>query len=201
FLVAGAEPQVMAAGPPFLDKFPENFPEFEAGKEKKPFDLLILGDVPAAYLGAERIRRIRDFVKEGGSLVLIAGREHAPAEYAETPLAEVLPVEFLPVKFKPHPEARPQPFTPALPLAGRHTDMLALADTPEENLKVWEKLPGFHWHYPVTRLRPGATALLAHPKLTLGDKPMPLLATQFYGKGQVLFLASAETRRRGVQDA
>src|SRR5262249_40242747 len=168
FLLVNGDEQVLQSGPPFLDKFPESFPEYESEKQKKPFDLLILGDVPAAYLGTERLRRIRDFVKEGGSLVLMAGREHAPAEYGETSLAEVLPVEFLPVKFKVETDARPQPFSPVLTLAGKHADMLALADTPEENLKVWEKLPGFHWHYPVTRLRPGATALLVHPRLKIG---------------------------------
>jgi hypothetical protein len=195
FLLANGDPQAMQSGPPFLDKFPESFPEFESNKEKKPFDLLILGDVPASYLGVDRMKRIRDFVKEGGGLVLIAGREHAPAEYVDTPLAEVLPVEFLPVKFKVETDARPQPFTPQLTLAGKHADMLALADTPEENLRVWEKLPGFTWHYPVTRLRPGATTLLAHPKLKNGDKPMPIIATHHYGKGQVLYLGTDETWR------
>jgi hypothetical protein len=195
FLLVNGDAQAMQSGPPFLDKFPESFPEFESNKEKKPFDLLILGDVPASYLGADRMKRIRDFVKEGGGLVLIAGREHAPAEYVDTPLAEVLPVEFLPVKFKLETDARPQPFAPLLTLAGKHSDMLALADTPDENLQAWEKLPGFTWHYPVTRLRPGATTLLAHPKLKNGDKPMPIIATHYYGKGQVLFLGTDETWR------
>jgi hypothetical protein len=196
FILASGDPQVLQSGPPFLDKLPDSFPEFDTGKEKKPFDLLILGDVPAAFLGTERLRRIRDFVKEGGSLIVIAGREHAPAEYVNTPLAEVLPVEFLSIKPKSEPEARPQAFTPILTLAGKHSEMLALAETQDESLKIWEKLPGFYWHYPVTRLRPGATALLVHPKLQVaGGRPMPILATQYYGKGQVFFLATDETWR------
>ena len=70
-----------------------------------------------------------------------------------------------------------------------------LADTPEENVKLWHELPGFFWNYPVTKLRPGATPLLAHPSAKMGDLPMPLLAYQHYGKGQVLFCGFEETWR------
>jgi hypothetical protein len=195
FLLINGDPQALQTGPPYLDKFPESFPEFDTGKQKQPFDLLVLGDVPAAFLGAERLRRIRDFVKEGGGLIMIAGREHAPAEYAESPLAEVLPVEFQPAKFATEAADRSQPFSPVLTLAGKHNDMLALADSPDENQRVWDKLPGFHWYYPVTRLRPGATTLLAHPKQQAGQRPMPVMATHYYGKGQVLFVGTDETWR------
>jgi hypothetical protein len=82
-----------------------------------------------------------------------------------------------------------------LTTAGASSDMLSLADTPEESVKAWAKLPGFYWHYPVTKLRPAAIALLAHPRARMGEQPMPILATQYYGKGQVLFLASDETWR------
>jgi len=127
--------------------------------------------------------------------VLIAGRYHAPASFSSTPLTEVLPVEFLPAKFSVDPDARPQSYQPVLTSAGERSDMLALADTPEDNLKTWKNLPGWYWHYPVTKLRPGATGLVVHPTAKIGDQPMPLLAFHYYGKGQVLFLASEETWR------
>ena len=66
---------------------------------------------------------------------------------------------------------------------------------PQENLKLWEELPGFHWHYPVRKLKPGATSLLAHPRAKMGDQPMPVLATHQFGRGQVVFVASDETWR------
>ena len=83
----------------------------------------------------------------------------------------------------------------ALTAAGQRADWLVLADTPEENAKTWNELPGFFWNYPVTKLRPGATPLLAHPGARMGDLPMPLLAYQHYGKGQVLFCGFEETWR------
>ncbi|HEV3203046.1 MAG TPA: hypothetical protein VGY77_01625 [Gemmataceae bacterium] len=188
FLLVDGDPRVLQSGRPFLAAFP-------ARDQLFLYDLLILGDVPAQYLTPERLEWIRDFVKEGGGLVLIAGRHHAPAGYVDTPLAEVLPLEVLPQKFPVEYDARPQAFVPVLTEAGKRNDMLALAEGEEENLRVWKELPGIYWHYPVTKLRPGGTALLNHPTAKTGEQPMPVLAAQYYGKGQVLFLAMEETWR------
>jgi hypothetical protein len=74
--------------------------------------------------------------------------------------------------------------------------MLMLADTPEESLDVWQKkLPGFHWYYPIKKLRPAAVPLVVNPRAKMGEQPMPILATHYFGKGQVLFLGSDETWR------
>jgi hypothetical protein len=188
FVLINGDPRLMTAGPPFLPAFPNRDKLFT-------YDLLILGDVPSSYLDSDKLIAIQDFVKEGGGLVVIAGRYHAPASFVSTPLAEVLPVEFLPAKFNVDPDARPQTFQPLLTTAGERSDMLALADTPEDNQKTWKGLPGWYWHYPITKLRPGAVSLVVHPVAKIGEQPMPLVATHYYGKGQVLFLASEETWR------
>lgn len=73
--------------------------------------------------------------------------------------------------------------------------MLALADAPDESITQWSKLPGFHWQYPLVKLRPGAASLLINPRVKMGEQPMPLLASQYYGKGQVFFMGSDETWR------
>ncbi len=189
FTLASGDRRTLSSGPPYLPAFPAARPELFA------FDVLILGDVPPAFLGAERMGWVRDFVREGGSLVVVAGRQHLPAEYAGSPLAEVLPVEFSPVKAPPTDMDRPQAFVPVLTRQGSRSEMLALADTPEESDRVWQNLPGFYWHYPGTRLRPGATALLVHPRQKTGDQLSPVLSTHYYGKGQVLFLGTDETWR------
>ena len=49
----------MSAGPPYVAVFPAT------RKELFEHDLIILGDVPARFLGPEKIRWIRDFVREG----------------------------------------------------------------------------------------------------------------------------------------
>ncbi len=185
-----ADSRTIKAGPPYLPQFPG------AREELFEYDLLILGDIPATAVKPEQMEWVRDFVKEGGGLVMIAGRQHAPADFHGKMLAEVLPVEFSSEKTSSDPNTtRSVPVQPVLTPLGERTEMLALADSREENLKIWNDLPGFHWHAPVTKLKPGAVALLVHPRLTADEKPMPLMASHHYGKGRVLFLGTEETWR------
>ncbi|MBM4071716.1 MAG: hypothetical protein FJ271_22740 [Planctomycetes bacterium] len=192
FLLTSADPQVLDSGPPFLPSFPATRDKFFEAK----YNLIILGDVPAEFLTKERQEWIRDFVKDRGGLIVIAGRQNLPGGYAGTTLAEMLPIEF--EAGKPALEERPQEYQPALTEAGKRAGMLALADTPEDSLKVWRDLPGFYWNSPAIRLRPGATSLLVNPKSKMAkadNQPMPVLASQHYGKGQVLFMSSDESWR------
>jgi hypothetical protein len=187
YFIAQGDPRALG-NEPFLPAFP--------GRDRLfTFDLVVLGDVSPAALGPDGVTALVDFVREGGGLAVIAGRKHMPADYADTPLAEVLPVEFVPVRFPPLTEERTAPYQPQLTPAGRRASLLNLADSPQENEQTWKELPGFYWHYPVTKLRPGAVALLAHPRNLSEDSPQPLLATQYYGKGPVLFLGADETWR------
>jgi hypothetical protein len=189
FLLSGGDRRTLESGPPYLAAFPATRADLFA------FDLLILGDVPPPFVGPERAGWIRDFVREGGSLVVIAGRRNMPSAWHASALAEVLPVEFSPVRPVSGDLERPQPYVPVLTRPGQRAEMLALADTPEENLRAWQHLPPFYWFSPVSRLRPGATALLVHPRQKTLDQPVPVLATHFYGKGQVLFMGTDETWR------
>jgi hypothetical protein len=194
-----------AAASLFLDKFPENFPDPSSrDSDTKPYDLLILGDIAPSSLGTQGIKAIQKFVKEGGGLVVVAGRQHMPADYVDSPLAEVLPIEFTRQAFPIQAEARTQGFRPLLTYDGEQSGMLALADGQEDNLRLWKEDlwkdgRSFHWFYPVNGLRPAATALLVHPELRTGqapnDKPMSLIASQYYGKGEVLYLGIDETWR------
>jgi hypothetical protein len=193
------------SGSLFVDRFPESFPDpSDKDPDRRPYDLVIIGDVPFKALGEKAAKSLRQFVREGGGLVVLAGRQHCPAEYAGSTLAEVLPVEFTKQEFTPDDAARATPFKLVLTYDGEQSNLTSLDDVPEENKRLWKEdlwqnVPGFYWHYPVTDLRPGATSLVVHPeKKTLRKpdvKPMPIVATQFYGKGQVLFVGTDETWR------
>jgi hypothetical protein len=112
-----------------------------------------------------------------------------------------VPVDFKKEKFGFDAEVRTQEYPPTLTVAGQRTEWLALADTPDENNEVWQKkLLGFHWYYPVTKLKPAATSLVVNPRAPkIGEgndaQPMPLMAAHAYGKGQVLWLGTDETWR------
>ncbi len=190
FILTEGDPRAMKAGEPFLPSFPATRTELLA------FDLLILGDIPAAYLSREQQEWVRDFVAEGGGLIQIAGRANGPATWLGTPLADALPVEFEAVKFKMDPNARSEGFRPVPTPNGERSLLLGLDDIPKESKRVWATLPPVNWFYPITKLKPAAESLLAHPEAKLADgKPMPLLAAHYYGKGYVLFSGIDETWR------
>jgi hypothetical protein len=204
FVLINADERTAKGGPPFLPAFPAD------RKDLFAYDMLIIGDVDASYFSAEQQNWIKDFVNEGGGLVMIAGRQHAPASYVRkggkpTPIAEILPVEVEPKEFPADDPRRPEEFVPKLSDVGRRETSMSLADEPAENLRVWQKLPGWYWHYPVARLRPAAVSLLDHPKEEIEDNrssaeegkkiPMPLVARRYAGRGMVVFVASDETWR------
>lgn len=195
FILVNAAPEVAKSGKPFVAEFPKTREKFFEAK----YNLLILGDVPSGYFSKEQQEWIREFVQNRGGLIVMAGRQNMPASYENTPIGELLPVEFKKEKFGIDAETRTQEYPPTLTNEGLRTDWLALADTAEENLDVWQKkLMGFHWNYPVTKLKPAATALLVNPRAPkIGEPPtpMPILATHNFGKGQVLWLGTDESWR------
>lgn len=181
---------------PFLPEFPKTREKFFDAK----YNLIILGDVPASFLSKEQQEWIAEFVKNRGGLIVMAGRQNMPAGYENSPIAELLPIEFKKERFALDADTRTLEYPATLTEAGQRTDWLALADTPDDNLDVWQKKLsqlGFHWNYPVTKLKPAATALIVNPRVKFGEPsmPMPVLASHFFGKGQVVWLGTDETWR------
>ncbi len=159
------------------------------------YDLIILGDVNPEVWGADKLNWLRDLVREGAGLVMLSGARFSPGGYMKTPLAEVIPVETIDVMPPFDDTLKTEEYEPVLtPIGSRH-EMLALADETDENKKIWSELPGFYNAFPVLKLRPGAIPLLNHPTLKAGDKPLPLMVLQRYGRGQVLYLGTDETWR------
>lgn len=188
FWLTQADREALAA-PPFVPTFPSTREELAA------YDLLILGDLPAAAFTPAQLEAIRDYVAEGGGVVHIAGRSGGPATWLNTPLADILPVE-LSADTTVEAAARSEPFKPVPTPAAARGGVLRLDDDPAESARLWAELPGVHWFYPAARLKPAAETLLAHPTARMLDgKPAPLLAAHYYGKGYVLFAAFDETWR------
>ena len=196
FIVINGDRKALESGAPYLPGFPDT------RKDLFAFDLLVIGDVDANYFTGEQRNWIKDFVTEGGGLVVLAGRLHAPASWLNTPLAEVLPVEVPSLNFPVDDNKRPVEYKPLLNDFGRRSPILSLADDTAESARIWNELPGLYWHYPVTKLRPAAISLLDHPREKIvDDKPMPLIAMQYYGKGLVYFSAVDETWRWRFNEA
>jgi uncharacterized membrane protein len=196
FIVINGDRKAMESGAPFVANFPDQ------RKDLFSYDLLVIGDVDANYFTNEQRNWIKDFVAEGGGLVMIAGRLHAPSSWLGTPLAEILPVEVPSLKFPIDDTKRPNEFKAVLSDQGKRSSMMSMADEPAESGKVWAEFPGFYWYYPVTKLRPAAVSLMDHPKDKMAEeKPVPLMAMHYYGKGLVLYSGIEETWRWRFNEA
>ncbi|HEX4614003.1 MAG TPA: hypothetical protein VH092_37825, partial [Urbifossiella sp.] len=200
FYLTDADRTTLKSGRPWVPEFSKGREAFR--KELFAYDLVILGDVPGSFFNAEQQDVIKEFVSEGGGMIQIAGRWNAPAGWAKGAIADLLPVEFEPVRFPIESPQRPTGFRPVVTPAAARSPLLSLEDDPLDNAKLWRTLPEIFWHYPVTRLRPACEVFLQHPTArTADDKPMPLLAGHYFGKGYVLFLAFDETWRWRFNEA
>ncbi len=162
------------------------------------FDLIILGDVDPKAIRPEHASAITEFVsKFGGGLLFLAGRMHNPAEYTATGLEALLPIEGTADLGAGANEAGYRPIQVELTPAGKAETMLQLSDKPAENDTIWAKFPPIFWTAPVARAKPAARVLLADPSPDRASRfgPMPIIAMQQYGLGQVLFCGTDNTWR------
>jgi len=171
------------------------------------FDCIILGDVAPSFLGEEGMEHLASFVQErGGTLIVIAGREHMPEEYFDTPLARLIPVAAQP---RPAP---PGPFAVVPTAVGSYWTMLHLSEEPAESNQLWGRLLPQMWISPfrhaerktveviaafaAARGKEGGAAEPKEPKVDPGeDRTRAAVVAQSFGLGQVLYFAFDGTWR------
>ncbi len=160
------------------------------------YDVVILGDIDLEYLSAGALDSLRVFVAErGGGLIFIAGPLHNPTDYVDTPLGELLPIEVNPMQADNTDGSASTGFRAVLTIEGRTRSALRLTDSTDENVRVWETLPPLYWLSDVGRRKPGAQVLVEHPTRRNESGPLPVIVSQRYGAGQVLFHATDELWR------
>jgi hypothetical protein len=123
------------------------------------FDVVLLGDVDPAELGAANMAILKRYVvNRGGTLIVIAGSRHMPHGYDRTPLADLLPVVFKPSN-RPILAAPESEFRLALTPEGQNTVFMKLDDDPERNRQTWAAVPGIFWRNGALSAKPGASVL------------------------------------------
>jgi hypothetical protein len=169
-----------------------------AAQQIAGYDVIILCDVPAKALSPEQWDAVRRVVAQrGGSVILIAGPNHLPREYAGGFAAEFLPykraaaVSNAATLWRTWPGEDPEfHFVPAPGLTAAELDLLALADDASESWYRWNALPPVFRYIAVPELKESAAALLVER-----DTRSPVLTRQRLGRGQVFFLGIDETWR------
>jgi hypothetical protein len=178
--------------------------QFPAGlDELSKFDVVFLGDVGLddGQLTVEQCRLLKGLVEHQASgLVFMPGWQGRQFSLLETGLADLFPV--LMDESQPGGWGSRTPGHFELTELGRRSLLTNLADTQDNNLEVWEDLPGFQWYAPVVRAKGGSEVLAVHKDATNQHGRLPLLVTRTFGAGKVLFMGTdgAWRWRKGVED-
>lgn len=164
-------------------------------EELGSFDLLVMHNFDAAHHG-DYLGNVAEYVREGGSLVVIGGDlglgsgDFAVPEF----------VRLMPIDMRAPLDLDREPFAPKLTESGRRHPITAwLAESGRGD---WRGLPALDSFNPANFARDAAdvhaTALLVHPdRRTSNGQQMPLLAVAEPGKGRVITLTTGSTWRLG----
>ncbi len=193
--------------------FPDELPTKDLGdnaepipaKKSHPFgekDLIIIGDVSPEHMKEENWEHIKTFVSDqGGTLVLLAGKQHLPLAHNSETLDELLPLKNLKVvdwnqgAFKVPPGERGMHL--ALSPEGAAEPLFQFDVNPEINREIWENLPGHLWFLQGEK-KPGATVLaygVSPFNAPLDDDNDGVIIQQQYGAGQVIWVGIDSTWR------
>jgi hypothetical protein len=164
-------------------------------EELGSFDLLVMHNFDAAHHG-DYLGNVADYVREGGSLVVIGGDLGlGSGDFAVPEFVRLMPIDMrAPLSLDR------EPFAPVLTEDGRRHPITAwLAESGRGN---WHGLPQLDSFNPANFSRDAAeldaTALLVHPdRRTQTGQLMPLLAVAEPGKGRVITLTTGSTWRLG----
>ena len=173
----------------FLKEFPATREELVAN------EIIVLGDVDPAALGAAHMQLINEWVGEmGGGLIFMAGPKQDPIHYAGTPLAPLVPVE-IPANATAEgwAERSNQPIRLRLTSTGELSPLLHLSDNRLENQQIWNEFPGVRWVARAARAKPTAQTYLESVPGEGGGSVAPLIVQQAYGKGTVMYFGFDET--------
>jgi len=172
-------------------------------QELKPFDVVIIGDVPSDYMSLQQRSLLRDHVAiNGAGLLWIGGAHYTPYSYDTTQLADLLPMGRPGMTELADPTQGPLRVEPT-PLA-KSLNILTLwspgAPGQEEDLggdarPAWPtNLPGLRWAQVLGPLKPSVEVLATALPQKQGSS-IPILMRMRYGAGQVLYVATDDTWR------
>lgn len=178
-----------AAAPDFARNSPEHIERFPSKREEAfQYDLVILGDVDAAFFSDEELALLEELVRDrGGSLLMLCGPMHSPSSYAGSPVETMLPVRF--DADAPWEEVADS-VCPVLTPEGYGSLVMTLENDPDENARVWSRVTPLDQLPPLLGPKPGATVLATLSESGSQGQRYPLVAWQRYGTGKCMTVAT-----------
>lgn len=178
-----------SAGPEFARNSPEHIERFPSKREKAfKYDLVILGDVDAAFFTAEELSLLEELIRDrGASLLVLCGPMHTPSSYVGTPIETIMPVRF---DADSEWEMTSESVYPVLTPEGRSSMVMLLENETEENDRIWSRVAPLDHLPPLLGTKPGATVLATLSDAASGSQGYPLVAWHRYGTGKCMSIAS-----------
>lgn len=158
------------------------------------YDLIVLGDFPAAWFQRQELEWLRDCIdRRGSGLIWIDGRREHLRRYEDTPLAELVPITWRPREALENITTLRLTEKGKLRLTEAGSELAALSLTTDEmtDAQVWSNLKPPHWLAAVEAL--GGTEVLV--EAVVEDQTVPALVFRRFGAGKVLFAAFDESWR------
>ncbi|TWT33563.1 hypothetical protein KOR34_33950 [Posidoniimonas corsicana] len=151
------------------------------------YDVVVLLDVDPQLLPRSVWSELAGFVSEdGGGLVMVAGTRYLPWAYRRYEDFQSLSptrLDTAPLASRTPPDQyllRPTPL-------GMQSSSFQLGDNPRDSQSIWRRLTALNWAADLGEPKPAAQVLAVHPSRTTAEgRPLPLVATQYFGAGQVL---------------
>ena len=182
FIATRAQPEIAQNSSEYIARFPET------REEAFKYDLVIVGDVDAAFFTADAFLRLEELVKDrGGSLLMLCGSRFAPTSYAGTPVDRMLPVRF-------DPDGSWQDVDdsvyPVLTAEGKSSLVMTLETDSEKNDLLWSRVAPLDRVPPLLAPRLGATVLAELSDARSRVDRYPLVAWQRYGTGKCMLIGT-----------
>jgi hypothetical protein len=171
-------------------------------EELYQYEAIILGDIEESFFNADQLQMIEDFVAERGGGFLMSGM--VDEDFVSTPIADMLPISLVEENFLPAhlrgglrrgEHLTGELYYPRVTNNGEFSPLLRLASEDAENRRLWQQLPELQGVYVTGRIKPGATVLVEHPLLQYQNQAVPVIASQRYGSGRSISVATASTWR------
>ena len=159
-------------------------------EEWRRFRVVILGDLTQQQFSAEQQKQVKQYLVEGGNLVVIAGENAMPQKYDGTAFGDLLPVDFAALSRR----ASVQGFTLAVTPGGRDVPPVQLASTAGASAALWDtiskSLPVYDLS-PCSIPKPTANVLIeAKPVRRSSAERRAFLSWQYVGRGRIVYASA-----------
>jgi len=167
----------------------------QTAEEFLPYDVIVIGDLPADYFSVEQLGLIRDQVATHGTgLLWIGGEYNTPRTYDGTVLANMLPMKHAGSVARADPAIGTVIVKPTALADQLNVMRLVPFDRRGVKRDLWPAdLPRLWWVQNIGALKPTAEVIAEgfNDHTTLG----PVVSRMRYGAGQSLYVASDEIWR------